>query len=154
MYMYIHKKKMNVYVKSTGLLTRRPVCESNRRGAVGSTLTLTVFFFTAGRPFLFFGDRRFGDRRGGRRLRPLLRVLETTLEVVLPIGEREMPLGERHRQVVSLDKVKPVEVLPFLVRRFASSETHRGDIGLHLSPGCDALVYPFGADSRLPYPHG
>ena len=65
-----------------------------------------------------------------------------------------MPLGERHRQVVSLDKVEPVEVLSFLVRSFSFSETRRGDVGLHLSPGCDALVYPFGADSRLPYPHG
>ena len=44
---------MNVYVKSTGIVTSRPVWESNRRGVVGSTLTLT-FFLPAPRVDLFF----------------------------------------------------------------------------------------------------
>ena len=69
---------MNVYVKSTGILTRRPVCESNRRGAVGSTLTLTGFFLPRVDPFFFLatGDLATGgaaaasDHSSGSLRRP------------------------------------------------------------------------------------
>ena len=68
---------MNVYVKS--IVTSRPVWESNRRGAVGSTLTLTFFFLPAprvDRPFFFLtggvagGAAETSDHSSGSFRRP------------------------------------------------------------------------------------
>ena len=65
-------------------------------------------------------------------------------EMVLTVGQGEMSLTESFRQSLSLDEIKPGEVLIPAVRRPATPKPYSGYVCLRLPPDVNARVHTFG----------